>query len=189
MGKKIAHNSIVKDNIILIDDFEIFLHNSQNEGRIHRYPLNTKKLDKLSEQLTDKYLEIESPYNVVEYNNRISSASKLPELRDDKLFDEKASMSSLIGKFFCDFSNFSDNLYIDLDSIYCIYLEEKKLKKRQIKNCFKRLLKGFKVTIVVSSFQNLISRIISPNLFYNYVNDEDDNRVAINNFSFSFLSI
>ena len=187
MKRDLTHTLISKD------DLEILLHPLQNGGRVHRYPLNTKKLEYLSEKLTDKYLETENTNKVEDYNDKILEPVGV---RKDAIFEEKGifnqhgvSISTIIKNLLCDDLYYSDKLYLDFDSFCYNFIESKKLERRQIKNCFKRLLKGFKVTIVVSSFRNLISRIISPNLFYNYVNDEDDNRVAINNFSFSFLSI
>lgn len=188
MGKAIEYQCIVRDNNLFIDDLEIFLHPLQNGGRVHRYPLNTKKLEYLSEQLTVQYLETD--------NTNSNEILGQVEVREDVILEEKSifnrhgvSISTIIKNLLCDDLYFSDKLYLDFDSFCYNFIESKKLERRQIKNCFKRILKGFKVTIVVSSFRNLISCIISPNLFYNYVNDEDDNRVAINNFSFSFLSI
>lgn len=187
MKRDLTHTLISKD------DLEILLHPLQNGGRVHRYPLNTKKLEYLSEKLTDEYLEIENTNKVDDFNDKILESEGVQKdifLKENGIFNRHGvSVSTIIGSLFCNDLHFSDKLYLDFDSFCYNFIESKKLQRSQIKNCFKRLLKGFKVIIVISSFQNLISRIISPNLFYNYVNDEDDNRVAINNFSFSFLSI
>ncbi|WP_394992086.1 hypothetical protein [Emticicia sp.] len=80
-----------------------------------------------------------------------------------------------------DYFKQSDLQTIERDSV---------IKYKQLKNLLKRIIKGVKKKSRFSGISIFLKRIIPLNLFHTYTFDEDDiNRVALNNFSFSNTSI